>query len=302
MRGVTLPAIFVLLTVSTALSQSPGASRQYEASYNTVWQALIDTVSEYHFEVRSQEKVSGILWLEEQRSMRFSNEVVKRWTTKKVGTFGNWAGFASRGSIRVRPAGDSRTEVICEFEFFGYQGFWKRWERLGSNGSLEAAVLNSIQGRIAAAPPLQSIASGNSHSAPVEPELLHGAEELLSSLRKVDAAFKIGASPDLLSSALVDCQVRFDEFSASPYAASIPLTLRAASESLEGFKRARTHPTESSDDLNIGRAALTKAAQLFAGYRSDLKEAPVSAKSPMVESKPKQPPSSVTVDFGKKPN
>jgi hypothetical protein len=86
----------MLIALVFTVAASCGASenqRQYTAGFDVTWEAAMQTLAAQHFSVKSADRTSGTIWLEESKSfggIGSASSTVNRYTTQKASGFSNW--------------------------------------------------------------------------------------------------------------------------------------------------------------------------------------------------------------------
>jgi hypothetical protein len=215
--------------------------------------------------VQSSEKASGAIWLQPAKSTVGVNDLLPLYTTKKKGRsflgVSNWTAMQISGSVTVKESQSGSTDVVCHFSYSAYYNggaLRSKWEQLESNGYLERAILTGLSDRLKAKPPEQA----GAHKDIVSNELLLLAESTLDKLRKLDAAFKIDAEADIITTKLIDAQAQFDGFSAYQSSIDVSALRDQLGAALDGFRKARKAVAQDRNDaLAQARSALARTTE-----------------------------------------
>ena len=232
--------------------------RRFDAQYEDAWTATVQALAEEQLRVRNSDPVAGVIYLDfAQEGDDLSNvsHVVGQYTTKKVTSFSTWKVFRIQDSSavmvrRVQPRG---SVVNVQLNYICYNGFSGLWRALPSNGTLEAAILNTIEKKLKQIVPL--VASGYA-PLPANPEATEPKNAVKSKerplIRKflvVGAAIDNSLSADRLAQLLVEAQVGLDEYEMTGGRQDIALPLQDA---LAFYKKGQ---------VENGKRAVKKAAQ-----------------------------------------
>lgn len=277
--------ILTVLMLAIIAPTSMAQSASFDAPLNQVWAATIDTVASTHlevphievshFEVENSEKASGVIWLKESKvheeSPRSEVKAIKLYTNKKVGAFSDWQGISIAGSITVREQSAGKIEVACHLTYSGYNETFNQWQPLESNNFLEDAILKGVAGRL---PAVSALHADTSSAQPTNGSVdsISTALSTLEKLRKVDAAFKIDAGADVITSTLIEAQAQSDEFSAQTSSTDVSPLKKQFDDAVDAFKKARTATNQERDKmLATARSALASASETIQSLKSAVK-------------------------------
>jgi hypothetical protein len=268
-----LKFILTILMLAAIAPTSKAQNVSFDAPLDQVWAATIDTVAADHFTVQSSDKESGAIWLKEMKAFqpygRSQVDAIKRYTNKKVGAFSDWRGINIGGNITVKELSAGKTEVACHFTYSGYNETFKQWQQLESNNFLEDAIFKGVADRLPGIS-AQRAASSSAQPANGSVDSIGTAQSTLEKLRKVDAAFKIDAGPDAITSSLIEAQAQFDEFSAQPASTDVSQLKKQFDDALDAFKKARTATNQDRDKLlGAARSALASASETIQLLKSE---------------------------------
>lgn len=244
----------------------------YQASYDQVWAALMESLATMNVTPQAADKDSGTVFLNVDGAWAAYwggvNNMIATMTTKKVSRWSTWQAIATKGNFYCKAVSAGQTEVRATFQFSGYNGWSRQWEPVDSNGWLEARLLGIISEKLPEPPILPD--------KPGDEKVIAAVEVMLLAMRKVDATYKLEASEELLMNALTEAQARMDEFSDSAHTAVVPKIAGLATDAMAAFRSARNPQTREAD-LVLARSAVKTAAEFLGGYRKFTTEISLAA-------------------------
>jgi hypothetical protein len=258
MRTLVISAVACVVLTSTCAMAS-AKKKAFAYSPEQVFEAALQSATEHHV-------------------VSYVDQAHRMFTFETGHSMSSWAGFKCNVVIEPKDDGKAAEMVLNPQmkESGRQQAFsWGAGGRLADDmfhwteeklKAGQVAAKESVGKGSAGSGKLEGIEKGST-ALPGNPALLDGIQGILNSLRKVDAAFKVEASQDVISSALIEAQAKLDEFSAESDAKSVSTTLAEMSDSLEGFKRARKNP--SPETLEPARNALKRAGELFSALKAE---------------------------------
>jgi hypothetical protein len=261
MKALVSSAILCLVLSSTCAMAS-AKRKTFTHTPEQVFEAALQSATEHHV-------------------VSFVYEKHLMFTFETGHSMSSWAGFKCNVVIEPKDGGKSAEMVINPQMKESGQKQAFSW---GAGGRLADDMFHWTEEKlkVGAAAVKESAAKGTPENSKTEGSekaatashasnvLLDGVQGVLNSLRRVDAAFKVDASQDVISSTLIEAQAKFDEFSASSDAKSVPRTVAAMTDSLEAFKQARKNPTPQT--LERARATLRLAGELLASLGTEGRE------------------------------
>ena len=247
--------VWMLLAASSAVA----AERQFEARYEDVWAATSQVLAEEQLRVRNSDPIAGVIYFDslgDDLSSADINNLVARYTTKKVSGFSTWQVFRLQDSsaATVRRMQPGLTAVTLQFNYLAYNGYSGRWRPLPSNGSLESIILNAIGKRVKTIVPL---VTAEQAAAPkiteTSPDRVAGQDgrSLIRRFLRAGAAIENAAPESETSKLLLDAQVALEEYALLGGRREVEEPLRKAL----GLYRA--------GDAGEGRALVREAASVI---------------------------------------
>jgi len=141
----------IFLTANAVFSEEKNI-KSFSADFDTVWSACMQAVVDMKFKIKATEKSSGLIQVETEAeagdNLGDANEVIKTYTTKKVGSMSGWQAYTFDFNILVSKKDASTTEVKINTSIEGYNGWSEKWEALESNGTIEKEIFDTIQNKL----------------------------------------------------------------------------------------------------------------------------------------------------------
>lgn len=267
-----------LLTLLPAAMWAAPASRSFDYPREAVWKAMLQSLTDANIHPESAEASTCSVFFKTESAWSATwggaNDAVALMTTKAVRNASSWQGFVVSGTLSCNALTESKTEVRATFTFAGYNSWMGNWQALSSSGYLERSLFERVD---------RSLRQMNLGLMPGDPQIVSRAEPVLTGLRRVDAAFKIGAERSAIGQTLIDAQARLDEFANSE--ASVPLLKfrESCASGLESFRRAWAAGGDSTHLLTAARSSVSQAADYLRSYSSIARESPAVTSGQIVE-------------------
>jgi hypothetical protein len=229
-----------------------------------VWSALMDSLSDENIHPETMDQLSGVLLFKTEAAWTQqwggTNQAIAVLTSKRVGRMSSWQAIVLTGNIRCKELDAQKTEVTVVVQYSGYNGFASfmggassGWQKLESNGFLEKRFLRGIESR------LPDIVT-----RPGDPKAVDATAGVLAAIRRVDAAFKLGAADEAIMATLLDAQAKVDEFSES-YGRVLPKCMEQMKNAVSAFSIARKGERDQS--LLQARSSVSLAQQILNAYK-----------------------------------
>src|SRR3989442_15045946 len=205
-----LPSLLLFVSTVTLAQQYPSLQQDpkvekaglgyvvFKQTKESVWTALVETMTSYNWRPQTMDAASGVVFFQSDgkwgSTWGSNNNLVSRFTSKKVAGWSRWQSIGIEANAIVKAAQPYRTEVKVSAKFSGCNG-WQafgnkykscKWEPLQSNGALEEELLKRISSNL----PELSSAELYPTSKPDE-KVLNAAREQVISFERVVAAFEL---------------------------------------------------------------------------------------------------------------
>jgi len=148
---IVIAFTLILLTCKQASSEEKNI-KTFATDFDTTWSACIQAIADLKFKIKSTDKSSGLIQVETEAAasdnLGDANEVIKTYTTKKVGSFSGWQAYTFDFNILLAKKDSNSTEVKINTSIEGYNGWSEKWEVLESNGTIEKEIFDTIQNKV----------------------------------------------------------------------------------------------------------------------------------------------------------
>jgi len=140
--------IFIFACASTSQMSKPQyvGYNTFDASFDKVWNAVLQVLGEGGFPIGAIEKESGIITTD---FVTFTYDVLSSAECPKaIINLLNWKEGQIRMNILVRKINENSTQVTIRSVIMGFEHSWGRWNYCNSTGVIENQIFNAVAKRI----------------------------------------------------------------------------------------------------------------------------------------------------------